>query len=158
MKSLKIGNRTFYDLPVGVFKIEDVKKSTKGNIGIKFLKNFTVTIDWPQKNIYLAQIEGRELRRNIRTFGFSYDYKDGAMRVNSIYSGSEAEKTGMKINDRILSINHHDMENLTDSQIQQFKHGKLHFSRKEDDGMTLGIMIEGKQKTISLSAYDLFQE
>lgn len=57
LKSLKIGSKSFYDIPAKIFKKEDKRISTNGNIGLGFLKHFIVTIDWLQNNIYLSQFE-----------------------------------------------------------------------------------------------------
>lgn len=89
LKSLKIGEKTFNDLPVGVYRLDDEKNATRGNIGIEFMKHFIVTIDWPENQLYLAPIEGREMKHNIQTFGLTYGHFDGEMRVESIYGGSE---------------------------------------------------------------------
>jgi hypothetical protein len=57
LKSLKIGLKSFYDIPAKIFKKEDKRISTNGNIGLGFLKHFIITIDWLQNNMYLSQFE-----------------------------------------------------------------------------------------------------
>lgn len=156
LKTLEIGSKTFKDIPLAVYNPSNENLMNKGSIGIEFLKNFIVTLDWLENKIYLTPIEGRDLKQNIRTFGFSYGYEDGAIRVESIYEGSEAEKSGIKIGDRIYSINDHDVEELSDTQVKKFRYGNLKFSKEEDENITIEVLIGGQRKKIKLKAYNLF--
>lgn len=156
LKTLKIGEKTFHDLPVGVYRAEDEKERVQGNIGIEFMKHFIVTIDWPEKQIYLTPREDREMKHHIETFGLTYSYFDGAMRVDSIYGGSEAEKKGIKIGDPIIEINGKRVDNLTGDQVQQFLQGKLRFSHKTDDSLSIVYASKGIQKRAKLFSYLVF--
>jgi len=156
LKSLKIGEKTFNDLPVGVYRIQDEKNATRGNIGIEFMKHFIVTIDWPENQIYLAPVEDREMKHNIRTFGLTYGYFDGAMRVASIYGASDAEKKGIKIGDHVVQINGQRVDDLSEDQIQKFLHGTLLFSQDTDDSLSLIILSEGTEKRVEFFSYTLF--
>lgn len=156
LKSLKIGEKTFTDLPVGVYRIQDEKNATRGNIGIEFMKHFIVTIDWPENQIYLAPVEGREMKHNIRTFGLTYAYFDGAVRVASIYGGSDAEKKGIEIGDPVVEINGQRVDDLSEDQIQKFLHGTLLFSRDTDNSLSLIVLSEGTEKRVELFSYTLF--
>ncbi len=158
LKTLEIGSKTFKNIPVAVYNPSNENLMNKGSIGIEFLKNFIVTLDWLENKIFLTPIEGRRLKQNIRTFGFSYGYNDGAMRVKSIYEGSEAEKSGLKIGDRIFSINGHDVENLSDTQIKSFRYGDLKFSKEEDEDITFEVLVGGQRKKRKLKAYNLFSD
>ena len=156
LKTLKIGEKTFQDLPVGVYRSEDEKETVRGNIGIEFMKHFIVTIDWPEKQLYLYPIEDREMKHNIRTFGLTYSYFDGAMRVASVYGRSDAEKKGIEIGDPIVEINGQRVDSLSEDQVQQFLHGRLRFSDKTDDSLSLVYLSEGMEKRVKLISYDVF--
>jgi hypothetical protein len=156
LKSLKIGEKTFNDLPVGVYRVDDEKNATRGNIGIEFMKHFIVTIDWPENQIYLTPIEGREMKHNIQTFGLTYGCFDGAVRVASIYGGSDAEKKGIKIGDPVIEINGQRVDDLSEDQIQKFLHGTLLFSRDTDDSLSLIVLRDGVEKRVELFSYTLF--
>lgn len=157
LNTLKIGAKTFSDLPVAIYRAQDEKTKAGGSIGIDFMKNFIVTIDWFEKMIYLKQIQGRNLKHNLRTFGLTYTYYDEALRVESIYGGSDAEKRGIKIGDTIIAINGKRVDSLSDDQIRQFLHGKLVFSRETDDSLSLVLLIDNEQRSIELSAYSLLR-
>ncbi len=156
LKTLKIGESEFHDLPVGVYRAQDGKETAQGNIGIEFMKYFIVTIDWPKNQIYLTPLDDREIKHNIRTFGLTYGYFDGAVRVASIYGGSEAEKKGIKIGDPVIEINGHRVDNLSEDQLQQFLHGRLRFSYDSDDSLSLIVLSEGTEKRVKFSSYTLF--
>jgi len=156
LKTLEIGSTMFKDIPAAVYNPSNENLMNKGSIGIEFLRNFIVTLDWLENKIYLIPIEGRDLKQNIRTFGFSYAYENGAIRVESIYEGSEAEKSGIKIGDRIFSINGHETEYLSDTQVKKFRYGDLKFSKEEDENITIEVLIGGQRKKIKLKAYRLF--
>lgn len=131
---------------MGVYRTESEKEAAQGNIGIEFMKHFIVTIDWPENQLYLTPIEGLEMKHNIRTFGLTYGYFDGAVRVESIYGGSEAEKKGIKIGDPIIEINGHRVDNLSEDQLQEFLHGRLQFSHDTDDSLSLIVLSVGTEK------------
>ncbi len=156
LKTFKLGEKTFHDLPVGVYRIEDEKEGARGSIGIEFMKHFVVTIDWPENQIYLTPIEDREMKHNIRTFGLTYGYFDGAVRVASLYGGSDAEKKGIKIGDPVIEINGHRIDDLSGDQLREFLHGRLHFSHDTDDSLSLIVLSEGTEKRVELFAYMLF--
>lgn len=157
LEMLTLGNSTFHDLPVGVYQAQETKEETKGSIGIEFMKYFIVTLDWPEKQIYLKQTEDKALKQNIRTFGLTYDYFDGAIRVGTIYGGSEVEKKGIKIGDRISEINGYKVDTLSQEKIQSFLHGKLHFSKDSDESLTLVIHSKRRQEEVKLYSYFLFK-
>jgi len=156
LKTLKIGEKTFHDLPVGVYRTQDEKDTARGAIGIEFMKYFIVTIDWPENQLYLTPIEGQEMKHNIRTFGLTYGYFDGAVRVASMYGGSDAEKKGIKIGDPVIEINGQRVDNLSEDQIQQILHGRLRFSHDTDDSLSLIVLSEGTEKRVELFSYTLF--
>jgi hypothetical protein len=156
LKSLQLGEKTFHDLPVGVYSTQGEKETARGNIGIEFMKHFIVTIDWPENQVYLTPAEGQEMKHNIRTFGLTYGYFDGTVRVASIYGGSEAEKNGIKIGDPVIEINGQRVDNLSGDQLQEFLHGKLRFFDDSDDSLSLIVLCEGTEKRVDLSSYTLF--
>ena len=130
----------------------------RGNLGLEFMKNFIVTFDWTSNTIFLAPIADREPKHNIRTFGFTYGYRDGAMRISSIYAGSPAEKAGLRIDTPILSINRKPVDRLTDDEVRRFKNGELIFAAETDSEIVLELLMEGKKIPLRFESYELFAE
>jgi C-terminal processing protease CtpA/Prc len=96
------------------------------------------------------------MKHNIRTFGLTYGYFDGTVRVASLYEGSEAEKNGIKIGDPVIEINGRRVDDLSGDQLQEFLHGKLRFSDDTDDSLSLIVLSEGAEKRVKLLSYTLF--
>jgi len=129
-----------------------------GNLGLEFMKQFVVTLDWTSNSIYLSPIPGREPKRNIRSFGFTYDHRDGAMRVSSLYAGSAAEKSGLRIGTPILSIDGKPVDRLTGEEVRRFKNRELVFSTESDAEIALEVLTEGKKVTLRFASYNLFED
>ncbi|MDH4271599.1 MAG: aspartyl protease family protein [Candidatus Aminicenantes bacterium] len=156
--SLELGSRVFENLPVAVLDPSRNELMNRGNLGLEFMKNFVVTFDWTSNTIFLAPIAGKEPKRNIRTFGFTYGHRDGAMRISSLYAGSSAEKAGLRIDTTILSINGKPVDRLTEDEVRRFKNGDLIFSAAEDREIALVFLIEGKRVPFKFTSYELFAD
>jgi len=156
--SLVLGSRTFERLPVAVLDPSRGELMNRGNLGLEFMMNFVVTFDWASNTLYLTPVAGREPKHNIRTFGFNYSYRDGSMRVSSIYAGSPAEKAGLRIDDPILSINGKPVDGLTEDDVRLFQNGGLKFSSEEDQEITLEWLSQGKKATRKFVSYELFND
>jgi len=152
--AVKIGTRTFKDVPVDVVESEQGK--SVGSMGIEFIRNFITTIDWPSNKIYLFPIRGKGIEHNRRVFGVKTGYVKGAVRVTAVYAGSEAEKRGIEIGDRILSINNNDVENLSADQARKFRLGALKYYDENDEYIRLELIVNGKREKVRLKSYNLF--
>ncbi len=155
--SVTLGTGVFESLPVAVFNPARTELMSQGNLGLEFMKQFVVTLDWTSNSIYLSPIPGREPKHNIRTFGFTYDHRDGAMRVSSLYTGSAAKKSGLRIDTPILSINGKPVDGLTGEEVRRFKDRELVFSTDSDAEISLEVLIEGKKISLRFASYDLFE-
>jgi len=158
LRSVTVGSRSFENLPVAVFNSSRPELIGRGSLGMEFLKNFVVTLDWKSNTVYLAPIPGKEVKRNIRTFGFTYGHRDGAVRVESLYGGSPAEKAGLRIGDAIISINGKPVDRLNADEIGRFRDGDLRFSNESDAEIALEIVRDGKTVSFRFAAYEIFPE
>jgi hypothetical protein len=156
--SLQLGSSVFENLAVAILNPSQSQVMNRGNLGLEFMKNFVVTLDWTSSTIYLTPLAGQEPKHNIRTFGFAYDYQDGAMRVSSLYVGSPAEKAGLRIGSPILSINGKPVDRLTEEEVRLFRNGGLKFSAVEDKEISLDLVIDGQKASLKLAAYELFED
>jgi len=157
--SLKLGESDFYNLPIVAYNPNYKQTMGKGSIGIDFLKHFVTTIDWIENKIYLYPFENKNFfLHNKKTFGFTYKYSNNKFLVNSIFQGSEAEKSGLEIGDEIISINGIDLTQLTKESIKNFNEGKLKFSDDLNSDITIKLLKKGRVKKFKLKNYSLFQE
>ena len=119
-----------------------------GVIGMKFLKNFIVTIDWYNNNMYLKPIEGRETSINPTTYGFVCDLYYGKIRVISIFKNSIAEGLGLQSGDEIEMINGIEAKDNNRKVTFLLNEGKL--------GAEVAFKIKGKKNIIHLKNYNVF--
>lgn len=84
-------------------------KINKNLIGMEVFKRFNILLDYSDHKIYIQKNPNSIVTTKtgfLRRKGFNYRYLDGArVIVTIIKADSFAEKTGLKINDEILSIN-----------------------------------------------------
>lgn len=76
-----------------------------GIIGNRFLQNYKVTIDWRYQEIFLAKYNSSK-PNSYQSFGCSPRFiNDNTVRVGTITTSSEAYKKGVRLENRVLSIN-----------------------------------------------------
>ncbi len=87
-------------------------------LGNTFLKNYVFILDWKKNEILFKETE--KIPIEYESFGFSYKYVAGKIKVLSIYDN---QNIPVQIDDEILSINDENMENLTEYEActQYFK-------------------------------------
>lgn len=119
MKSIKIGNYKFKNVPVHVF--EDDYNVTNyptlgGLIGNDLLRRFNIILNYPEQRIHIKP-------NNHFNDPFDYSYTglgiyliDGQIKVVDIIEGSPGHKAGFKMDDIIFSI-----ENNASNNIQAYK-------------------------------------
>jgi hypothetical protein len=115
MKEFKLGPYKFKNVPINVFDDEYNVTSYPhlgGLIGNDLLRRFNVTINYEQKEIHLLP--------NSHYFDpFDYAYSgielymiDGKIIVGDVAKDSPAEKSGLRENDVVLSVNKNFTQNL----------------------------------------------
>jgi len=99
----------FDSLLIGDFKTEDhvvnLEKMTDNKVGVRFLNHYYTCLDWKNNQLYLQPYSNIDKTRK-PSFGFSIDMDDDKLFVTKVYENSPASKAGMKLNDRIVKINH----------------------------------------------------
>lgn len=86
--------------------------SIDGVIGMEVLRRMAVMIDQPRRDLWLKPLANFEEGWNHDRAGFNADDKDGAWFVTQIDAGSPAERSGLKVGDRILT----DMDSVMDAR------------------------------------------
>lgn len=84
--------------------VDFAKDNPLGLVGIKFLQNYLVTIDWRNNEILLGERTEYSKKQNL-SFGFSLIVVDGKTRIGSIVIDSPAYKKGLRLDDEVLKIN-----------------------------------------------------
>lgn len=79
-------------------------------IGLSFLKNYNILIDWNTKKILLFKTNEFS-NLPLKSIGFSVTCSTNNAFVSFIYSNTKAEKEGLKLNDEISKINSETLDN-----------------------------------------------
>ena len=90
--------------------IAHVSNDNTWTIGTEFFNYFETVFDFPQKRVYLKQINNKYESRFFFTFGFKFDLKEGEIIVTYLWNNSPAAISGIKLGDRIRKINKLDVE------------------------------------------------
>lgn len=75
-----------------------------GNIGGEILRRFTVTFDYSRQRMYLQLNPGSSEPFRFDQSGMWMNREDGAFVIKTVMSGGPAEQAGLKVGDRVTSI------------------------------------------------------
>lgn len=124
-------------------------------IGTGITKHFIVTLNFEEKELYLTPItktqEQQEKEQN--TFGFSLNKNEQNIYVSNIFKGGSAEKSGLKLNDIIFSINEKDFANKAYCEFYDYFRGLL----DKDEDIFLVVKRNESQETIRIEKKKLFE-
>src|SRR3990167_167376 len=123
-------------------------------IGTKFLKHYRVIIDWSAKEIILIPND-KFVNNTYESFGISPFYNNDQLEVRMVMLGSEADKLGIKLGDRILEVNGNDMRVFTkDMWCDVINNGLV---PESDEMVTLLIDRDGEDLKVQLNKKDLMK-
>lgn len=126
-------------------KIE-LKSGGKGLLGTRILKNYIVTMNWPNGTIGFENINSEiELLRN--KFGLSPTFLDGNVIIKSIIIDGAAHKAGLSPGMIIKSINDFSFE-----QIDGLCNYVLDEKRNNTDTVNISVQLEDGPKNFELVA------
>lgn len=90
----------------------DLKHGKSSLLGMSFLRNYTVTLDWKSNTLFLTP-HGNFSNSFAETFGISMFKEGDKMVVSLITEGSDAQKSGIAIGDTVLRVNDVDVTHTT---------------------------------------------
>jgi len=141
--SIKIGNLELTD---AILNQTPIYKG-KNLIGLGFLKNFIVTIDWKQFVIYLKPFANKQSITKKSTYGFKCDRIDKVLRVTEIFRNGIVDKEGIKCGDEILKINGVAAQDIDQNILD---------SINSDISADQEIAVQFKAKEVRLKRHDIF--
>jgi len=100
----------------GVFSAPDLD----GNIGADVLRRFAVTIDVPDKRLYLAKNGEFDTPFAFTRTGIAIDSVSGAVIVASVMPDSPAQQAGIRRGDRLVAIDGRSAAALSPDQIREY--------------------------------------
>lgn len=106
VKELSMGNLSVTG------QVIDMKRSKSSLLGMSFLRNYLVTIDWENNLVYLYP-QGEFQNAYAESFGISLFKEGDKMVVSLIADGSSAQQQGIKVGDVVLRVNDVDVAHTT---------------------------------------------
>lgn len=98
--------------------IEIRKNLEEGRIGLGFLKDYLVTIDWKDQHIYLKAIENGN--KIWESYGFHLGKYKQNIEISKVDINSKAYKSGLRVGDIIREIDDFNFINATENDICNF--------------------------------------
>lgn len=80
------------------------KSSNENLIGNAIIKNYIVTLNFKDDEMYFEPITNAPDKDGWKTFGLTIDYTDGKIKVATIYKGLQADKAGIAVGDEVVKI------------------------------------------------------
>ena len=120
-----------------------------GNVGQGFLHRFNLTFDYGKKIIYFEKNKNYDRPDHWGRFGFRLDETKPGL-VLQVIAGSDADKAGLKVGDRILQLNGRAIEQWTATE-------RKNLSYHAEDGTKIEVKVRSgeHERTFSLVLKDL---
>lgn len=131
------------------------KSNNYNLIGSEITKYFIVTLNFKKKELYLKPIKitQEQQEKELNTFGFSLNKNEQNIYVSKIFEGGSAEKSGLKLNDIILSINGKDFANKAYCDFYDYSRGLL----DKDEDIVLVVKRNEYLETIRIAKIKVFE-
>lgn len=114
-----------------------LNKTGISTLGVQFLKDYQVTLDYPHQVIYLEKIE-QEDTEEISTFGFTPVLSEGKLVISGLFERSPATAAGMKAGDQLLQVNEKDYSHISrDDYCDVLKNGLF-----PDDADSISVVFK----------------
>ncbi|HLP55790.1 MAG TPA: aspartyl protease family protein [Fluviicola sp.] len=124
-------------------------------LGTKFLQHYRVIIDWSIKEIILIPTDDF-VNNTYETFGIRPFYNEDRLEVRMVTLGSEADKAGIKLGDRILEINGRDVRVFTKEMWCDVINNGL--VPENDTVINLIISHDGQERAVRLNKKDMMKK
>ncbi len=112
VKSIKMGALVAHDIPAITLPHRDIL------IGKKFLSNFLITLNYPDKEMTLTPYDKLNFPSNIYSFGTIVNKnKDGKTVIAGFWEGTTADKIGIEIGDELVMINGKKIDELSPTEV-----------------------------------------
>jgi hypothetical protein len=109
-------------------------------VGMDFLKNYNIILDWTKNQISLAKIRPHTKEKSM-PYGFKIGRDKSVVVINEILNNSDAQKKGLKLGDKIKTINQIDFQSKdAESDCVKLKR----FKSMSADEITVQILREDK--------------
>lgn len=133
--------------PDSLTLLQDQQYFGRNLVGLSFLKQFIVTIDWVHHRIYMQPMGDVHFKTNFYTYGFTCLKQHAELRVFEVYKGSALDKAGIKSGDVITSINNK-------AEFSEDFISTINSNNANTDSIRIGLKDKG---AYTLKKYRLFE-
>ncbi len=152
--------RTSFAAPMDTMQNAIIQVDTENSLlGNRYLSQFgLITINYSLKNGAVYFNRKKAEAPNEMTYGFVpvYQRERNAFVMGKIYQGSEAGKTGLKVDDTILAINGKELSHVAYATYCSNLNAGVPSYVLEGDAVTLTVLKDGKPLDYTFRKYPLF--
>ena len=153
--SFSFGNQTIEDLPIGISTAKQgiqASKKISGIIGSQILRMYNITIDVPDKMMWLTknQTYGQKLSVNCSGIDVQLSKDKKKILIHQVFEDSPASEAGIKLNDELLKINDQSTDKINLADVKKML-------RKEGETVALVLNQNGQEKSVSLTLRSLIE-
>jgi hypothetical protein len=156
----KLTNMTIFGVPVkesywDIIEMPSSSAEGDGTVGIGFLQNFNIIIDYERRRVWLENFTGKAANDPKGETGISaaYDKKEKRVRVFKVSPESPASKAGVMVGDGIFSIDGNEvLGQLSGRQMDNLLSGA------PGTDVTLSLSRGGELKRVTLHRQALVNE
>ena len=154
--SFEFGDQVVEDLPIGISKATSgiqADKKVAGIIGNRILREFNITIDVPDKMMWIEKNTHYGEKLNINSSGIDVQLSKDLKRVivHQIIDGSPAADAGIKVDSELLMVNGKDISEYALPDVRKV-------FRRSGDSVDLVISENGKERSVTLQMKSLIEE
>jgi len=121
-------------------------------LGSPIIKNYIVTLNFSEGEMYFQPIEQSPPVDGWERFGFNLEYMDNEYKVTGLVAGSLAAKTGLKSGDVVLAINNNKITCADYCDCRETFRSLL----EKGQALTLTVKQKGQPKKITIKKEKIF--
>jgi len=149
MNEIKIGDIVLKNEPVIFAELPPFLEKDILLIGKYFLDKYITTLDYKHKQVLLKDTEPNNISLNY-SFGLYVFNKGGKLKIKGIWENSPADKAGILLSDKLISVNSRKCDEITNFELFDLMNNRDHKT------VELVIEREGKNVAIELQKKNLF--
>lgn len=107
LKSISIGEYRLHEMEMELSRATagaSAKKNVMGILGNQILKRFDLILDFKNRDLYLRPNHLFDTKFRFRLSGIGLIAKEGTLWIETIVPGSNADKSGLKIGEKLISV------------------------------------------------------
>jgi hypothetical protein len=146
IRSVNLGRFVFQNL-VGSFSRATTGFGSRGDwdgvIGNALLRRFTLILDYSRKRLILEPNDLLDIPTDYDMTGMSLSSQEGEFRIQRVFSGSRAEKAGLRAGDVLVSFDGGAVSHMALAEL-------CRSFRQDGSEHSLGIRRNGKEQEVKL--------